>query len=417
MTIPTLKRSAAIAFCLAACISVFFACKGREPDSEKIPSDFSVNSGGTLVLTGAEAESVKIPVYSDLEWTCTLQSVDWISLTSQFSSYSKSTSRYEGTVLLQLKDNDSGSEREATLTVNSGKSVVKVIIRQQDASSFVSAKAISLRGKDAVTVNTSCKGSWTVSTDADWLTLKPASGSGKSHFLVTPKDDNSMNVGERTANVVFKVGTISLTIPVNQGQTNNLIVTDDTLDVDCDGGELTVHTQYNSDYTYEIVSGKEWLSALPASKALNEKEERFVAVANTDTLVRTGLIVFTLDDIKEEVSVVQKGVDPILRRDGIGAFGVRGSTYKYIPLKNQMSRLYEGDMLSFRLLDPSVNSAVEISGIKLDAAVGDSYQIKVVSRIGWDRVLNLKYDVKVLADEEGLIRLKNSDDTWFIIKK
>ncbi len=398
-------------------MAVISACNSREPDSEKIPSDFSVNNGGTVVLVGAEAESVRLPVHSDLEWTCTLQSADWISITSQQSVYSKSTSRHEGTIVLQVKDNGTEKEREAILTVNSGKSEVKVTVRQQDPSSVLSAKEIRLKGKEAFTINTSCKGSWTVKTETEWLKVKPESGTGKAQFQVSATDDNSMDVGDRSGSVVFNMGSISITIPVTQGQTNNLIITDDSLEVGSDGGEVTVHTQYNADYTYEIVSGAEWLSALPTSKALYEKEEHFVATANTDTLTRTAVIAFTLDEIKEEVSLVQTGVDPVLRRDGIGAFGIKGINHKYQPLKNQISRTREGNMLTFRIMEPSSSSVYEVSGIRSDAAPGDQFTVKFVSKIGYDKVLNLDYPVTVLANEDGLIRLKHSDETWFIIKK
>ena len=74
-------------------------------------------------------------------------------------------------------------------------------------------------------------------------------------------------------------------------------------------------------------------------------------------------------------------------------------------------------MLTFRIMEPSSSSVYEVSGIRSDAAPGDQFTVKFVSKMGYDKVLNLDYPVTVLANEDGLIRLKHSDETWFIIKK
>ena len=76
---------------------------------------------------------------------------------------------------------------------------------------------------DSRTVNVSSNASWSVISDAGWVTLSGNSGSGNGTVGITPSSANTLNI-ERTATVYVRVsGSLSKTVTLRQGANPNPI--------------------------------------------------------------------------------------------------------------------------------------------------------------------------------------------------
>ena len=121
-------------------------------------------------------------------------------------------------------------------------------------------------------------------------------------------------------------------------------------------------------------------------------------------------------DSTEEKEVDLTGVS-ILNYDGFGAY-LESQNLIYSETTDQLSREYGTDgTLTFSIVAPEEDQAVEISGIKSDARLGDSFSIGVRFISGITTVVDKTYPVYVVKEEGHKLWLTDAEGNGFIVKR
>lgn len=384
-------------------------------ESRLQPSVFTVNrySQNSSLSLPPEGSVATVVVESDLEWSAQMKSGEWISVSS-ITSKETQEGLINGTVSLKCKTNPSESERIDTLIVTAGKAVIKMAMKQKPLLSAVSHQEIRLTGTEPVRVALSFHGKWTASAQADWFTVSPSSGEGNETLEVEAVDGN-INVGDRNSELMITVDGASLKIPVSQGQTDVILIDgENEVELPCEGGSFVIRTQSNVDY--RILVDDDWVTP-SATKALNERDEAFTAAPNEGFQPRSTVIRFIADNFGETYSVVQLGMDPILKETAWGFYGIEGGDIRYEPLTDQVSRLYSDGKETFRLLHPGDRCVHVLSGIPENLRAGDAFQVscfKVDTDYGQSE--RVSHTVSVVKTDGETAWLKETDQVFFVVK-
>ena len=147
---------------------------------------------------------------------------------------------------------------------------------------------------------------WTVSDDANWLTVSPTNGSNNGTVTVSYSENTSTS--QRTATItVSGTGVSSQTITVIQaGATYTLSVTPNSLNVNSSSGNKTFNINSNTNWT--VNDDANWLTVSPASGSNNGT----ITVSyseNTSTSQRTATITVSGTGVSSQtITVIQAGV-------------------------------------------------------------------------------------------------------------
>lgn len=167
----------------------------------------------------------------------------------------------------------------------------------------------SAGGTAEITFTTNCD--WTANvpdiSSYSWSSITPTSGSaGENVITVTALRNDGYD--DRSFTFDIKAGGAIETVNVTQKQKNSLTVTSGSFDMPEEGGEVRIEVIANVEYEYSIEeAAKSWITAAPASKALETTEILFnVAPAEDFENTRTGHIYVTSGDITETITVTQE---------------------------------------------------------------------------------------------------------------
>ncbi len=140
----------------------------------------------------------------------------------------------------------------------------------------------------------------------DWVTVKPDQGNpGKITAMITV-DKNAGHL-ERNAAITIMAGDAQETITLTQKQTNAIIATISKIEVEAEGGQISVEVKSNVEYMQTIDKGaRSWI--LPAtSKDITTRVHKYNIPENLSTGPRQGTIKYTGSDTEETVVIYQKG--------------------------------------------------------------------------------------------------------------
>jgi hypothetical protein len=371
------------------------------------PSLFVVNQNTERFEVGPEAQEQVVYISSDLLWYATLKDGSWCTLGEQ-SYYNEFTT----SLTFRVQANNSTESRIDSLIVISGTETRKIAIVQNNVNSLIDTDEIELYSTLPVQYKFNAKGAWTVEQKGDWFTVSPDSYSTGNIVTFTAKEDNR-NTQQREGSVTFKLGGLNLTIPVRQIITETVIVESKGVTLESQGGQFKIHTRTNVEYT--VTSDAEWLQVL-GTRALLEFDEYFNAEANMNNVSRTGHITFRYGDIIETVTVTQNAREAILDITTPGFYGI-GRDYVYIKGQSQSSRLTNASGRSFRLIYPSSGLVLELKGVPVSLNIGEILNLTISAWQNGQRVISQAVQVKVVGEDDKLIWLKNSANTYFILKK
>ena len=153
---------------------------------------------------------------------------------------------------------------------------------------------------------------WTAETDQDWCSVTPANGTSGESCTVTVTTTANDTPNERNASLIIRSGNVTQRLTIVQKQKDALTVTSNRIEVDAEGGEVTVEVQANIDFTYEIdEAAAEWLTEVN-TRALTTTSLHFNVTANSEADGRQGEIVIRSGEFTETVTVYQKGFVPQL---------------------------------------------------------------------------------------------------------
>jgi hypothetical protein len=258
-------------------------------------------AGGQQTVTVTSDMSANWNIHSDASWL----------------TVSPASGNKNGTVTLTAAANTGTASRTATVTVKSGYEIyTRTVTVTQDAyvppatTLTVSASAIDfLADSGTETFTVSSNTSWTVGSDAAWVSVSPASGSNDGTITVTVAA-NTTNIS-RTATVTVSGGGITRNVTIRQKApappATTLTVSPTSLDFAAAGGTETFTVSSNTSWT--VGSSATWLSVSPASGS-NDGTVTLTASANTSTASRTATVTVSGGGITRTVSVTQDAYVP-----------------------------------------------------------------------------------------------------------
>lgn len=170
--------------------------------------------------------------------------------------------------------------------------------------------------------------SWTITTDASWVTVGMPQGEGTQNVTLTT-GSNPSSVEERSCQLtVTSKGGVQRTVSVMQTRNNEeLTVSATSLDFNTAGGELKFTITSNTQWT--ISGGADWLSVSDDS-GTNNKEITVTAQANNDENARTASITVSGTNTSHHIAIQQVGVSVTLTvSPNERSADAKGSTYTF----------------------------------------------------------------------------------------
>ena len=161
---------------------------------------------------GAKGGEQTITVTATAAWSISKSAgSDWLAV--------KPESGNAGTaqVTLTAAENSSTELRTAALTVKSGELTKSIDVSQSAANPDISIDASSLEftsGSGSKMFRISSNTMWAISSDKNWCSVSPTSGSGDGSVTVSVEENTSTS--ERTATITVESATIKRTLAVTQ---------------------------------------------------------------------------------------------------------------------------------------------------------------------------------------------------------
>lgn len=165
-------------------------------------------------------------------------------------------------------------------------------------------------GQDSFGIETNTD--WTISSDADWLTIEPTEGNGYCSITLTASASDLYD--DRNTVITVNAGDKTETFTVTQKYAEALLVTKNKFDIPQEGGEFTVEVQSNISYDIVIAEDSQsWITEVPSSKALNTYTHTFSVESNPNTTKRDGSIEIIGSNGKTEtVNIYQAQKDELV---------------------------------------------------------------------------------------------------------
>ena len=165
-------------------------------------------------------------------------------------------------------------------------------------------------GQDSFEIETNTD--WTISSDADWLTIEPTEGKGYCSITLTASASDLYD--DRNTVITVKAGDKTETFTVTQKYAEALLVTKNKFDIPQEGGDFTIEIQSNISYEIQIDSDSQsWISEAPQSKALTTYTHTFSVESNPNTTKRDGSIeIIGSNGATETVNIYQAQKDELV---------------------------------------------------------------------------------------------------------
>ena len=110
------------------------------------------------------------------------------------------------------------------------------------------------------TVSVTCNDSWTVTSDADWITISPDKGDGNGSIKITAPENKSLE--SRQATVTVSAGDVKRSVQVAQlGKTAALNVSPIVKELDHNGGTFDLTVTANIPWSLSIPADAKWITA------------------------------------------------------------------------------------------------------------------------------------------------------------
>ena len=119
---------------------------------------------------------------------------------------------------------------------------------------------------------------------------------------------------------------------------------------------------------------------------------------------------------KTEGEAVPSSDDPILKEETFGAY-LNGNNTVYVKGSQQLSREYQGDKVTFAILDAMAQIVMEFSGIPAGATIGDAFTLTLRTVEGKKTVSTGSYTVTVVGEAGAKLWLSDGAGNGFIVKR
>lgn len=264
---------------------------------------------------------------------------------------------------------------------------------------------------------------WEVSASESWVAISPKSGtvqSTKDETKVTVRvscmTNDSFDPREATLTVKHSDGGLSKTITLKQGQKNAIVIDQTQFLVDARPQQVVIPLQTNVTLSAQIPSGSTWIKSAE-TRALRDGSVVLDLEGNDKTEERSATIAIKGDGVQMSVNVKQLPGHEAITTLCPGIYPTEGEPVLY---RKGIDQLVFGQNSSdryFRLMNHSIPSVTEITGIPDNVGLGDSFKVNLKTTNA--RGAQPGEEVPVLAilvEEDVLCLLREDGKAVYLIK-
>lgn len=339
---------------LLICAMALAASCSKDSDPSPSPSPTPTPSA-KVTLTGSSA-SGRITFGSEGgEANVTFTSTGSWQLTVPASASpwcrASSTSGPDGdcSVRITAAANEGHDERNASITITSGSAKATVVVTQKQRDALlVSSSKVEVAeegGSFEVTVQSNVDVSYEIPAQyKSWLHAETGRGDSRSLKSTTYsfKADSNDTGAKREGEINFTGGGLSETVHVYQAWAPSIVLTSDTEYVGAEGGSIAVELKSDTEFTYAVTEGSEWLHKNEARSMSSHTVYLYADSYESTESDRTGTVTFTSEDgaAREDLKVIQrcKGAIVIGEREldvecGGGTYAIAYSSNRAMSVK------------------------------------------------------------------------------------
>jgi hypothetical protein len=271
----------------------------------------SLEVGTTNVAIGYKDGSNEsfLVISFNLTWTITGKP-DWLDV-SPLSGGNQTNTNIS---LTAIGDNPTSAERTATLIITGGGISKTVTVTQSGAPELtVDQTTMSIgyeTGLSSTFELTSANVNWTISVDATWLGVNPASGSTSQTITITTTEENPAT-SSRNATITITGGEITRTISVTQDGAPLLEVSPSGINLSWQNGSSSTINITSANVNWIVSGTPSWISANPLSGSGNQTLTVTASSDNPTSSQRSASFTISGGGITRTVSVSQDGA-PLL---------------------------------------------------------------------------------------------------------
>ena len=261
----------------------------------------------TVAFDKKDAASKTFSIESNVAWE--------VSSDQSWCTASPKSGSNDGTVTVSVTANNGSKERTATVTVK-GSGITRTVTVTQSGEAYLTVNksisaTVAFDKNDAASKTFSIESNvaWEVSSDQNWCTVTPKSGSNSGTVTVSVTANNGSK--ERTATVTVKGGGITRTVTVTQvaPEIKYLrVVEEDSFNFDRKSATSIFSIESNVNWTINRSTLPDWLT-LSQYAGSNDARVSATVKANENEGTRTADIIVSGDGVSSKtIRISQTGV-------------------------------------------------------------------------------------------------------------
>ncbi len=248
---------------------------------------------------GPDASSLTSEINANVSWTAS-SNADWFSFSPESGSQNAS-------LTINIQENTGSDQRNGTITISSSIGNKEItIVQEAPQSQFFSVSPLNHSvGPDAssLTSEINANVSWTASSNADWFSFSPESGSQNASLTINIQENTGSDQRNGTITISSSIGNKEITIVQEAPQSQFFSVSPLNHSVGPDASSLT--SEINANVSWTASSSADWISFSPQS-GNESKTLSILADANTTPGNRTGIIVIKTSLGQKEITILQE---------------------------------------------------------------------------------------------------------------
>lgn len=290
---------------------------GKTEVKISVPNNASVKSRtGSVYFNVAEGNYVEIPIEQGgvtLDVSNTTVSFDSfggtqsVAITSNdtwqvtakpdWADVSNTNGEGNGNIQITTLENN-------TTTTKNGDIVITTIDEVTSKTIHVTQNAKQVDYKDATlsygynsssqTISFTTDGNWTLTNNANWVSVDKTSGSGSATLTITVEENNT--TASRYGNILLTIAGQPYSITINQN-CKYLTLSSSAFTFSADAGSTKLSIDSNSQWTAKITEGAEWLSVTPTN-GTNNADMTINVSENKTIAARSGRIEIAMPDVQ-----------------------------------------------------------------------------------------------------------------------
>lgn len=307
-----------------------------------------------------------------------------------------------------------------TLPADSADGKVLLIVTGSDGSCFLKVLPVGVEGSAGHAIQTA----YTVDSSAGSLDL-PAGAqeiknlSGASWISIKGTQllmSENTDYDPRSALISYVVDGLTYEATIIQAQRDAIVLDASGTTVSALPGDGIFIVNANVDV--EASTNADWVTIDPPTKGLEAQCFIYHTQFNGGA-ERSAEINFTYGELSQKLTLTQASVEKeaVVAKAEPGCYLGGTMDRSYQAGKDQYCRSYEGEELSFVLMEPAGLEQVAMSGLSTSMKPGDPVSVSVKWVKGEEEKPTLIYDMYVLKEQDETVWLGDSMGRGFVVKK